>query len=467
MGDLIIDRWTKAVGGQVRPGNNVAYLIDGKNTFAAMFEAILTANSSAHYIYLLGWWLDDLIPLTDQSGSSVYALFRKAALQRVQIRIMLWDQPKKKNTAEIQRVKELPNDCDGILDNNTLNLGAQHQKVLLIRGQRGLTAFCGGIDINEDRIREVKRSPGSPYHDVHCKIQGPAAHDLVDVFVQRWLAHPDHCSIDKKKGELRGLSDRDASGRPPQGKHLVRIGRTFNFVGNGRVCAKERSVSSIMLGAIREAKRFIYVEDQYFVNVDVVPELRKALAKIQHLTVVIPHSRISDLPHVWYMRGVLIGALKKGGFDDKVRVFCRITPDATTFGPHTYVHAKTWIFDDQLAVIGSANFNRRGWSHDSEVIAAIFDKEDSVKDLSFAQKLRRDLWAEHLGVDPNLVSNGTAKSTVELWKNLPPSAKVRPYDPLEDKDTGIADELNWFHEVDPSAADLLPCGDVAAVVRCP
>src|SRR5260221_8035938 len=91
----LVARWSKAITVKVREGNRVQYLINGKNTFQAMYDAILTtfpyADSSGYYIYLLGWWLDDTFPLTGASGSSILALFMKAALRKVQIRVILWD----------------------------------------------------------------------------------------------------------------------------------------------------------------------------------------------------------------------------------------------------------------------------------------------------------------------------------------------------------------------------------------
>jgi len=41
---------------------------------------------------------------------------------------------------------------------------------------------------------------GSPQHDVHCRIQGPACEDLLKVFDQRWCSHPDTRAIDLDHG---------------------------------------------------------------------------------------------------------------------------------------------------------------------------------------------------------------------------------------------------------------------------
>jgi len=53
------------------------------------------------------------------------------------------------------------------------------------------------------------------------------------------------------------------------------------------------------------------------------------------------------------------------------------------------VHAKVCIIDDQWASVGSDNFNRRSWTHDSELSAAVYDPE-------YPRLLRLNLAREHL-----------------------------------------------------------------------
>ena len=94
--------------------------------------------------------------------------------------------------------------------------------------------------------------------------------------------------------------------------------------------------------------------------------------------------------------------------------------------PTHYVHSKCWIFDDELAVIGSANCNRRGYTHDSEVAAAISDANTNGNRLIFAHELRMTLWAKHLAVGVNAVRDPIAAAP--LWR-LPANTRVQPYDP--------------------------------------
>ena len=58
------------------------------------------------------------------------------------------------------------------------------------------------------------------------------------------------------------------------------------------------------------------------------------------------------------------------------------------------MHAKTCIVDDTWATIGSDNFNRRSWTHDSELSAVVVDTAGE-----YARTLRLTLAAEHLDRD--------------------------------------------------------------------
>jgi phosphatidylserine/phosphatidylglycerophosphate/cardiolipin synthase-like enzyme len=77
------------------------------------------------------------------------------------------------------------------------------------------------------------------------------------------------------------------------------------------------------------------------------------------------------------------------------------------------VHAKVCVVDDVWATIGSDNFNRRSWTHDSELTAAIVDEardEREPRDPAglgdgarrFARDLRLELWREHLDRDDDV-----------------------------------------------------------------
>jgi phosphatidylserine/phosphatidylglycerophosphate/cardiolipin synthase-like enzyme len=64
-------------------------------------------------------------------------------------------------------------------------------------------------------------------------------------------------------------------------------------------------------------------------------------------------------------------------------------------GTPVYVHAKVCVMDDVWATVGSDNFNRRSWTHDSELSAVVVDPSGSDHS-PYARRLRLTLAAEHL-----------------------------------------------------------------------
>jgi phosphatidylserine/phosphatidylglycerophosphate/cardiolipin synthase-like enzyme len=509
-------RWfaTGASAHRVTAGNKVEYLIRGGQTFKEMVAAIQYATASGTgtgtvpFIYICGWGMANIdAPLIPGDAStSIRALLTSAANAGVEVRVMLWANIKGVNfdvttaaTADqIRFVNTLPG-ARGILDNKTdiwgsitydpppitagfpdpsaqtiqyiVRSGSHHQKIVLVNGGAGLVGFCGGVDLSEDRL-DTATQPG--LQDVHVSVRGPAAKDLLTVFVQRWedyLTQPDmapaiigsrtdlqHDALrpNVSAAELQArntLSGKNAQAAtspfpPPTGLTydqvappiFVQIGRTYPknlyvFAPNG-----EQTVKQMIVQAIGQAQQFIYMEEQYLVNMDASNALKAAIAKdtFRHLIVLIPgddigtgidHELYGQAPH---RRAQFIQNLTNAPGGNKVHVFVRT---------NRYVHSKIYIVDDRFALVGSANCNRRGWEHDSEVIAGMTDQSsDSHAAHHFAHRMRLRLWADHLGLS-GTPSNpiqpfGTDADFSELtdglasaaqWINLPQTAQVTPY----------------------------------------
>jgi hypothetical protein len=132
--------------------------------------------------------------------------------------------------------------------------------------------------------------------------------------------------------------------------------------------------------------------------------LRRALAHVEFIILLMADSPISDLPHRWAWRKRFVEHIRRDPLGHKLHVFVLRDPATGGIGPHTYVHAKTMMVDDELSIIGSANCNRRGWESDTEVAAAIAGDADASGRL-FAGRIRQRLWAEHLGVATSVVED--------------------------------------------------------------
>ncbi len=568
---------------KIHERNEVTYLIDGKDvdgntqggggstvkTLQKMREAIESAKNEDDFIYLLNWWCDDSL---DMGGKTLRQLLKNASDAGVEVRAVFWLQKQLslglivhylvpvigavlpdsvqaiaqaidfvgnleslgisavQNNREVVRINLMKNGA-AILDDRTLDFGSHHQKVLIVKNQKEIVAFCGGIDFNKDRIEQTK-SPssssggkGEPLHDVHCQIRGPAVVDLLRTFVERWE------DFEKKKFDLETMLKNFAQGvagdfpdmpfdalvvilqeklnkplrgrkflKPehapdPAGEQFVQIGRTYgdgddhagidqDHIPGHEVLAVipilnipvklgeaglrfarpkgysfrpkgEQTARALIAHAINQARRFIYIEDQYFTNPEITRLLIAALDRgVEHITILIPHGSISDQPdgrfHRHHGLKPLLDRNKKDGVK-RVRVYCRAAPhdpsvplksgqqehvtqrEGRSFRvdlAHTYIHAKCIIIDDRFASIGSVNCNVRSWTHDSEITAGIFDEShDDKMTLHFAHRLRIKLWAEHLRMD-------TPQGHAELWDGvasaihwdrLPPITRVIPY----------------------------------------
>jgi phosphatidylserine/phosphatidylglycerophosphate/cardiolipin synthase-like enzyme len=447
-----------------RTGNEVVFLIDGGETYGQFEFEVQNTNGENDFIYLIGWYLD--LDFKLPGGFTMRELLGAAMNRKVEIRVILANSPNFINNRPVVGWvnQSLKSSGAAVIDGRNLLEGTHHQKILIVKRGKQLTAFCGGLDINRDRLQPGDNGK-NPQHDVHCRIRGPAAWDLLSIFCQRWadymknvypsLPLPSESTIWVE--ENKKLQGRNISLPAGCGDLTVQIARTYgnaptfsyDFAPKG-----ERSVLNLITRAIKAAQRFIYIEDQYLVDMQVAELLKNQLSQIKHLTILIPPAKLSDLPQGIYRRNQFIRKLKEGGAADKVRVYCPAKPSPTC---GLYVHAKTWIFDDKFAIIGSANCNRRGTTHDSEVVAGIFDaSRDDKLTYCFAHRLRIKLWAHHLGLDdPNghaELADGVASGDNWLPAFLPDNARIVAYYEEIEKGDLINTDTLWDHTYDPDGS---------------
>lgn len=145
----------------------------------------------------------------------------------------------------------------GVTVDDIIHFGVYHQKFVV--GKSGVGDFfgyLGGIDINSDRPDSPIHRAIFPYHDVQARLTGPALRDLIQSFAER--AAFDHWTLPFPLPDAVGAA----------GNHLVQIGRTyykphatpgFSFAPQG-----ETLIHRSNLRAIRAARDYIYIEEQYF-----------------------------------------------------------------------------------------------------------------------------------------------------------------------------------------------------------
>ncbi|HEY8286590.1 MAG TPA: phospholipase D family protein [Chloroflexota bacterium] len=375
-------------------------LIDGHAFFDDLVHALSTAQ---HYVYIIGWYMTPAIPLQRGTSESLVATRLHGVLaetaQRLPVRVLLWSgalvvfQPDHRAVADVKRSLDEHARVTGAdllceLDRSARFSHCHHQKAIVIDGQ---VAFVGGMDLTTlqgDRW-DLPGHPlraGTNWHDVQLRLEGEAVADVERNFRQRWHA---------VTGDHRLPSQ--APTWQPDWRTPVQIvrtipRRTYDFAPRG-----EYGIQHVYLRAIEQARRLIYLENQYLWS----PEVRQALidAMGRHgdsafrIVIVLParayDGKGDNDQHVAALRK----ADKGRGM---VSVYCPYAsgPNAGTrpftYRP-TYVHAKVGVIDDQWLLIGSANLNDRGLVTDSEIVAV-------AHDATLARRVRVDLWSEHLGL---------------------------------------------------------------------
>nr|AGW22212.1 phospholipase D alpha [Chorispora bungeana] len=370
-----------------------------------------------------------------------------------------------------------PDDGGSIVQNLQVStMFTHHQKIVVVDSEmpsqsgsemRRIVSFVGGIDLCDGRYDSpfhslfrtldtvhhddfhqpnftgaaiTKGGPREPWHDIHSRLEGPIAWDVLYNFEQRWSKQGGKDILVK----LRDLGDIIITPSPVmfQEDHDVWNVQLFRSIDGGAasgfpdspeaaaeaglVSGKDniidRSIQDAYIHAIRRAKDFIYIENQYFLGSSfawaaegITPEDINALhlipkelslkivnkiekgEKFRVYVVVpmwpegLPESGSVQAILDWQRRTMemmykdIIQALKAQGLEEDPRnyltFFClgnrevkkdgeyepseRPDPDTDYMRAQEarrfmiYVHTKMMIVDDEYIIIGSANINQR------------------------------------------------------------------------------------------------------------
>lgn len=307
------------------------------------WEDIYDAISNAkHLIYIAGWSVffeTTLVREENKNGYNIRLgdLLKEKAEEGVTVLMLVWD--------DRTSVNELNRDgMMGTHDQETENffrntkvrcvlcprkpdtrrsivqefqgslMFTHHQKTIVVDAEdRRIVSFVGGIDLCDGRydtqdhrlfktLNTVHRKdfhqpnfrlasiekggPREPWHDIHCRLEGPVAWDVLYNFEQRWTKQVDKHSGRRQDG-LRKVPfhpSRITSQDDPE-RWSVQLFRSidsgsvaFDFPNDlqknpttyglvsSKDCIIDRGIQDAYINAIRRAKNFIYIENQYFLG---------------------------------------------------------------------------------------------------------------------------------------------------------------------------------------------------------
>lgn len=436
-------------------GNDVRPLVHGRAYFPALAQALARVGPG-DVVFFTDWRGDPDERLTDD-GPTVSEALSAAARRGAVVKGLIWRShidALRFSSEENRTMSENVNDAGGevLLDHRVRPLGSHHQKFVVIRHRdrpADDVAFLGGIDLahgrRDDAVhggdgqtqRFARWYGGSPaWHDVQVELRGPAVAEVEKVFRERW---EDPAALSRLPWQvlpdLLRRADRDADRLAPPlpdppnaGTCAVQLLRTYPNRWPGYPFAPdgERSAARGYAKALQRARRLVYVEDQYLWSAEIARVFAQALRRRPelHLVAVVPRFPDTDgrlsVPVVHLGHAQALAIVQEAG-GDRVLVF----DVENRRSEPVYVHSKVCIVDDVWAAVGSDNFNRRSWTHDSELTAAVLDEERDEREprdpgglgdgaRGFARRLRLELWREHLDLadDEPLLDPLTAMATM-------------------------------------------------------
>ncbi|MES2443245.1 MAG: phospholipase D-like domain-containing protein [Pseudomonadota bacterium] len=296
---------------------------------------------------------------------------------------------------------------------NDIYVASHHQKFMIARKGKDLTAFCGGVDIERSKSTETWDDVHyGGWHDIHLQLEGPITRDLEREFVERWnRSRPGSRPAHPGWGGFEGLVVTPLSPAddvPAKKVHLLQMTRTVSDDGVTSLYSTKRDdIKQTYRRAIQGAKQFLYLENQYFRSTELADWIVAAGTADPLLTVIM----------------VVIGAAEDGknaltehGDFLQFQTFDRIHKGLgaraefyTMYGRS--VHSKFLTVDDAWMTIGSANANVRSFELDSELNVQIADP-------ALTKAFRTRLWARNLGETEAAVGGWAPADFLAHWKTV-------------------------------------------------
>lgn len=320
-------------------GNQVDLLVDGAATFAAIFEAIETAQE---YVLVQFFIIKD-----DELGNELKERLLKKSAQGVRIYV-LYDEVGSHKLKHRQYKSELRTGGIQVTEFQTTRGKSNrfqvnfrnHRKVVVVDGK---TAFVGGHNVGDEYMGRNERF--GRWRDTHVRISGPAALSSQLVFLSDW-----YWAV-REVPDLNWAIDKDES---QDGE-----GMTVLPLPTGPIDEVEGG-TLFFLNTINRAKERLWIASPYFVPDESVGNaLRLAAMRGVDVRIMIPQKpdhRMVYLAGFSYLEAMSKAGVKMYRYDDG------------------FLHQKVMLADDQLASVGTMNIDNRSLRLNFELSIVVLDK---------------------------------------------------------------------------------------------
>ncbi len=422
--------------------SRAAFLVDGADYFRAFVAACETARRS---IYIAGWDINSRVKLLrglpraeDEEKYRLGNFLNHLARNRpgLHIHILDWDfamlyAMEREMLPVVKLGWATHHRVHLVMDDDHPLTASQHQKIVVVDD---CLAFSGGLDLTHSRwdtpehapTDPLRMTPGGthypPFHDVQILVDGDAAACLGELFRQRWI-----WAKGKRLPKPEPRKDSPWPWGVPVHARDTRMGISLTLPAY-KLRKPVRQVERLFRDSIAAAKRYIYIETQYFTSDAVCGFLCESLRRPlgPEIMLAVPFRSPG-----WLEQGVMDGLrvrvldrLREADHHGRLRVYYPYVPDLD-HGASMHLHSKVMIADDCFLRIGSANLSNRSMGLDSECDLALEcipgDPDGEALREAISGLLHR-LLGEHLGVPPGLVAAGLEETgsliaTVEALRN--------------------------------------------------
>jgi cardiolipin synthase len=309
----------------------------GSETFESIFEALQKAQKFIHlqyYIFSEG-------ELTER----FFELFKKKIAEGVEVRL-IYDSfgsysfrgkfKKKFQEIGVQVYPMMPIRFGNLLF--TLNY-RNHRKILIIDGHVG---FTGGVNVSDKYIKPI--SDLGVWEDLHVKIEGPAVNSLHRIFMKDYHFANDEDLL---------MSKTYFPDVEPRGNHIVQIAAAGPD-------SKQPAIMQQYIAMINSAEKSVCIANPYFIPGTSVLEALK-IAALSGIEIQLLVPEISDSRMAKFSMFSRFEQLLEVG----VKIYLR--PD--------FSHSKMIMVDEEIASVGSGNFDYRSFEHNFETNALLYDGE--------------------------------------------------------------------------------------------
>ncbi|MEE7548391.1 cardiolipin synthase [Xanthomonas sp. Kuri4-1] len=321
----------------------VDWLVDGAATYAAILEAIAGARDHVHVEYYIfnpdraGTALRDALIERARAGVKVRLLLDSVGSSSVRRRFL---QPLLDAGGEAAWFH--PTQLLKPFKRPWVNMRT-HRKIVVVDGH---IAFTGGINVTDE---EDERLRADAYRDLHMRLEGHVVRSLQLVFVEDWIYATGQ---GRPAFEGQALWPDDMPGR--QDGHI-----DAQVLVSGPDSSWE-TIHRLHVAAIHEARRRVWLVTPYFVPGEAARmALTSAALGGLDVRLLVPH--VSDSRLVTYAARSYFDELLEAG----VRIF--------EYGPRM-LHTKAFVADDEVAIVGSANFDNRSFRLNFEVSMLFRDR---------------------------------------------------------------------------------------------